>query len=64
MLEDNKNKAEENENINKDYKNLDKQELIKAKENCFVLIGKTGSGKTTLLNVLYELKDIGKVGRS
>ena len=64
MLENNENKVNENENIYKDYYNLDKKELKKAKENCFVLIGKTSSGKIFLLNVLYELKDIGKVRHS
>ena len=62
MIENNENKIDEN--IKKDYYNLNEQELIKAKENCFVLIGQTGSGKTTLLNVLYEKKEIGKVGHS
>lgn len=64
MLENNKDKIDDSENIKKDYYNLNEQELIKAKENCFILIGKTGTGKTSLLNVLYGLKDIGKVGHS
>ena len=40
---------------------LTKEEIIKAKENSFILLGKTGVGKTSLLNVIYG-KDIGKVG--
>ena len=35
--------------INKKY-DLTEEEMIKAKENCFILLGKTGTGKTTLLN--------------
>jgi len=42
---------------------LTKEEIIKAKENSFILLGKTGVGKTSLLNVLYG-KEIGKVGHT
>ena len=42
---------------------LKEKEIIKAKENGFILIGKTGAGKTSLLNVIYG-KDIGKVGHT
>ena len=42
---------------------LKEKEIIKAKENGFILIGKTGTGKTSLLNVIYG-KDIGKVGHT
>lgn len=40
---------------------LTEEEIKKAKENCFILLGKTGTGKTSLLNLLYG-GDIGKVG--
>ena len=46
----------------KEY-NLKKDEILKCKENGFILIGKTGVGKTSLLNLLYG-EDIGKVGHS
>jgi GTP-binding protein EngB required for normal cell division len=42
---------------------LNEEEIIKAKNNSFILIGKTGVGKTSLLNIIYG-KDIGKVGHS
>ena len=42
---------------------LTKEEIIKAKENSFILLGKTGVGKTSLLNIIYG-KDIGKVGHT
>ena len=42
---------------------LTKEEVIKAKENSFILLGKTGVGKTSLLNVIFG-KDIGKVGHT
>ena len=42
---------------------LTEEEILKAKENSFILLGKTGVGKTSLLNILYG-KDIGKVGHS
>ncbi len=40
---------------------LTEEEIIKAKENCFILLGKTGTGKTSLLNLIYG-QDVGKVG--
>ena len=43
--------------------NLSKIEIQIAKENGFILCGKTGSGKTTLLNAIFD-KTMGKVERS
>ena len=40
---------------------LTEEEILEAKENCFILLGKTGTGKTSLLNLIYG-EDIGKVG--
>ncbi len=42
---------------------LTKDEIIKCKENGFILLGKTGVGKTSLLNVIFG-KEIGKVGHT
>ena len=39
------------------------EEILKAKENGFILIGKTGVGKTSLLNIIYG-NNVGKVGYS
>ena len=63
-MENNENKINDSKQNIIDYYNLNDKELEEAKNNCFILIGKTGTGKTSLLNVLYELKDIGIVGRS
>ena len=49
-------------NLNKN-KNLTNEEIEKAKENGYILIGKTGVGKTSLLNILYG-ENIGIVGYS
>ena len=46
-----------------DYYSLTEDEILKAKENSFILLGKTGVGKTSLLNIIYD-KAIGKVGHS
>jgi len=43
--------------------NLNDEEILKCKENSFILIGKTGVGKTALLNVIYG-EEIGKVGHT
>ena len=43
--------------------NLTEKEILKCKENGFILIGKTGVGKTSLLNVIFK-EEIGKVGHS
>lgn len=53
-----------NLNLNKKVnERLTKEEILKAKDNGFILIGKTGVGKTTLLNLLFK-KNIGKIGDS
>lgn len=46
--------------MNKDE--LSKEEKEKARQNGFVLAGKTGAGKTTLLNAIFG-KEVGKVER-
>ena len=57
----------ENISINDEKENnlnlLTEEEVLKAKENSFILLGKTGVGKTSLLNVIYGM-DIGKVGHT
>ena len=42
-----------------EYNNLNDEEKEKAKENGFILIGKTGAGKTTILNAIFN-KVVGK----
>ena len=42
---------------------LKQEEIIKAKENSFILLGKTGVGKSSLLNIIYG-KDIAKIGHT
>ena len=42
---------------------LTEKELLKCKENGFILLGKTGVGKTSLLNILVN-NEVGKVGHS
>jgi len=60
----NQNKNEKSNQIN-NLKNNDKdlsdEEILKCKENGFILIGKTGVGKTSLLNVIFG-EEKGKVG--
>jgi len=46
-----------------DKSNLNKNEIEKAKQNGFVLTGKTGAGKTTLLNTIFG-KEVGIAQRS
>ena len=50
-------------NETNDVYSLTEDEILKAKENSFILLGKTGVGKTSLLNIIYD-KAIGKVGHS
>ena len=40
-------------NLNKINKMLTDEEILKCKENGFILIGKTGIGKTSLLNIIF-----------
>ena len=46
-----------------DNHDLTEEEILKCKENGFILIGKTGVGKTSLLNVIYG-NEVGKVGHT
>ena len=46
-----------------DKSNLSEREIEVAKQNGFILAGKTGSGKTTLLNAIFG-KEVGIVKRS
>jgi putative ribosome biogenesis GTPase RsgA len=48
-------------NLNNNDKELSDEEILKCKENGFILIGKTGVGKTSLLNVIFG-EEKGKVG--
>ena len=48
-------------NLNNNDKELTDEEILKCKENGFILIGKTGVGKTSLLNVIFG-EEKGKVG--
>jgi GTP-binding protein EngB required for normal cell division len=54
------NKKDMNDISFQKYK-LNMEEVKKAKENGFILVGKTGTGKTSLLNIIYG-ENIGKVG--
>jgi len=51
--------------MNKDFEhdNLTEQEKEEAKQNGFILVGKTGAGKTTILNAIFN-KVMGKVEKS
>lgn len=42
---------------------LTDEEKVEAKNNGFILVGKTGTGKTTLLNAMFD-KVVGKVART
>jgi GTP-binding protein EngB required for normal cell division len=59
----NKEKFNQNKISEINDNKLTKEEILKAKENGFILIGKTGVGKTSLLNLIYG-NNIGKVGYS
>ena len=56
-------KSENNTPNTNNLNELTDEEKLKAKENGFILLGKTGVGKTSLLNVIYN-NNIGKVGYS
>ena len=49
MLENNENKVNENENIYKDYYNLDKKELKKTKRKLFCINWKNKFGKNIFI---------------
>lgn len=51
------------ENLIDENKDLTEEEILKCKDNGFILVGKTGVGKTSLLNVIFE-DEVGKVGHS
>ena len=59
----NKEKSIQNKNSEDNNNKLTKEEILKAKENGFILIGKTGVGKISLLNLIYG-NNVGKVGYS
>ena len=60
MNQENKeDKNKENENKNA----LTEEEKEEAKQNGFILVGKTGTGKTTVLNMMFN-KVVGKVAKS
>ena len=46
-----------------EHDNLNDEEKEKAKQNGFILVGKTGTGKTTILNAIFN-KVVGKVESS
>ena len=46
-----------------EHDNLSDEEKEKAKQNGFILVGKTGTGKTTILNAIFN-KVVGKVESS
>ena len=48
---------------NFEHDNLTEQEKEEAKQNGFILVGKTGAGKTTILNAIFN-KVMGKVEKS
>jgi putative ribosome biogenesis GTPase RsgA len=50
------NKKKDNNDVS-DTNNLNEltnEEKLKAKENGFILLGKTGVGKTSILNLIYK----------
>ena len=46
-----------------EHDNLTEKEKEEAKQNGFILVGKTGAGKTTILNTIFN-KVMGKVEKS
>ncbi len=53
----------ESEKLDFEHDKLNEQEKEQAKQNGFILVGKTGKGKTTLLNAIFN-KVVGKAERS
>ena len=51
------------EQQNFEHDNLTEEEKEEAKQNGFILVGKTGAGKTTILNAIFN-KVMGKVEKS
>ena len=69
IIQINENKIENFNHISNDSKGqinaitLNEEEIIRAKEKGFIILGKTGIGKTSLLNIICG-KDVGKVGHT
>ncbi len=65
-MEMDKNKENNEVEINKEDLNknqLTEEEKEEARQNGFILVGKTGTGKTTFLNMMFN-KVVGKVAKS
>ena len=57
------NDIEEEKQGKSNYDCLNDKEKEEARQNGFIIIGRTGSGKTTLINALFK-KVLGKTERS